>query len=196
MAFALELGDLTREAVSKADATRETILANWRKTEEYLLARVQKECRRRAAEQFDNATVLLCDCEQGFSTEWKQPVKYGLNKSQTLGCKVDFIKKNLSKTLKDMGLSVEVKEASLRGMYTVNAVVKWQVPKEEDGPALKKAKTDSGNMNIECGVCARTRPASMLTPCGHMLCSSCAGQQTLCPFCRQAVREPFVAFRP
>eukprot|EP00929_Paragymnodinium_shiwhaense_P112164 TRINITY_DN80421_c0_g1_i1.p1 TRINITY_DN80421_c0_g1~~TRINITY_DN80421_c0_g1_i1.p1 ORF type:complete len:253 (+),score=30.00 TRINITY_DN80421_c0_g1_i1:102-761(+) len=219
MSFADELGNLTWEAV-QTDDTKKKTLTRWSSVEEKLLARIQAHCKSRAASQFDNATVRLVSCLRDYDAlerlsmhldddmvqnegedvekdrNWWCQVACGVNKQEVVGRKGEVIIHGIKQKLTNMGFqSIRFSWNSCtdrRLWLDIYVTVTWKVSRPR-----KKARVEpTGNLNLECGLCAMTAPSSILSPCGHMLCNQCAKQQHTCPFCRAAVASAIVAFRP
>merc|ERR1711879_102951 len=118
----------------------------------------------------------------------------------TLGSKCDFIIGELKTRFIALGFSeVDICQTG-KNMYnyTVDytATLRWGVPDAAAEHTARAKRRRTGNVVMECGLCAENAPMSVLCPCGHMMCNSCAAGVDTCPFCRMVVSAKQNAFQP
>uniref|UniRef100_A0A7S1LQ93 RING-type domain-containing protein n=1 Tax=Alexandrium catenella TaxID=2925 RepID=A0A7S1LQ93_ALECA len=196
MSFVAELGARTRRAVDAKGPEIEELREQWLREADQFFNDFKLECCRRADARCDNACVDLCSWD-GADATWASPVQFGVNDKESLGPKYSFIGTELAKRIDPMGFAtvrIEMRPVGeANGWKKYVAVVRWAVP---DSAAPAKPGPKHGNLVVQCGVCMEKLPSSVLSPCGHLVCQTCAEKHQRCPFCRERVDSAQVVFKP
>lgn len=100
MPFGRQLGQITQRKLG-LDDTKEKTLLEWNTRKAELLETIQSVCLDRASKMFNSATLELFHYRSGDGLA--KEIRYGLNQSQSLGTKKDFLKKALTEELGTMG---------------------------------------------------------------------------------------------
>eukprot|EP00930_Biecheleria_cincta_P064580 TRINITY_DN50180_c0_g1_i1.p1 TRINITY_DN50180_c0_g1~~TRINITY_DN50180_c0_g1_i1.p1 ORF type:complete len:202 (+),score=37.76 TRINITY_DN50180_c0_g1_i1:59-664(+) len=201
MSFAEELGIRTRRAADEDGEQKQAQIEDWLQAVACILEKVRLACIERANNKYNHAEVVLFDYPNSSSSrgqEWTEPFKFGLNHAQSLGNKKEFVMKELDTQLKLMGFaSVKISDKGGQQEYRYVAELTWVVPETTTPSANSRVAGNArGNVVLTCGVCTAQKPATVLIPCGHLLCQSCATSQNDCPFCRSAIHARKVVFKP
>mmetsp|Transcript_74427 Transcript_74427/g.168606 ORF Transcript_74427/g.168606 Transcript_74427/m.168606 type:complete len:197 (+) Transcript_74427:87-677(+) len=193
--FADGLGARTRRAADSTLPAAQRTRAEWDAEVENILVKVRSQCEARADDGYDNTSVDLFDIRLG-NPAWTEPLMFGLNRSESFGTKLDYVKGVLHERLTKMGFqSMKLVDVGSFSSYRYVAELGWAVP-ERPSKLQRAASPKRGNLQAECGVCTQTKPVTALVPCGHVLCHDCAEKPGVCPFCRKAAEARQVLFKP
>ena len=156
-----QLTTLTYDALSKMGENRETMDVELEKAVDYTLIKcaVEAKAGKTRMHQMYRAQDAPFDINQ---------------------CKK--IRDGLRRILKTMGF----KSVLVKGLHEADSIgirVAW--PQSHDADA----KTPVSNLKLGCPVCYESKPANILTPCGHHVCNDC-GKWTgkSCPICNSLVQ--------